>query len=239
MSKDSFIFYSDWANYILALSDHDALELSRAILARGVGKDYEIGNPAVKAYFDAVIVPDMDENERAKEEYRERQAAKGRKSAKVKADKKANQSQPNSTTVNQTQPRLTAVNRTQPSQPKYGYGYGYGISANADINARASEQPADLSEILPERAAAEMQKWLNVRQSIGPFPYTAITEALSQTKAAIDKYGEDACIEAIKTATAGAHKAIYYDRLIRPPREQKKKGWNIESHEYDWSVLDG
>lgn len=232
MSKESFVFFEDWANYILALPDADAVELARAILAKGVGKEYEISNPAVKIYFDAVIAPDMDTNAKAKEEYREKQAAKGRAGGLAKA-RNAKQ---NLATANTGQPQLAKSSKLSLID---GDGYGYGISAYADINNAREAEQINLQEILPEKVATELQKWLDVRQTIGRFPYTAITATISMTNEAIKKFGEDACIEAIKTATAGAHKAIYYDRLIKPPRDTKKNPWNIESHKYDWSVLDG
>lgn len=64
MAKKSFVMYESWAAMIAALPDNQALQLTRAICAYQLGRNYVIDDPIVKAYFESTILPAMDENNR-------------------------------------------------------------------------------------------------------------------------------------------------------------------------------
>lgn len=64
MAKKSFVMYESWAAMIAALPDNQALQLTRAICAYQLGRNYVIDDPIVKAYFESTVLPEMDENAR-------------------------------------------------------------------------------------------------------------------------------------------------------------------------------
>ena len=64
MAKKSFVMYESWAAMIAALPNNQALQLTRAICAYQLEKNYVIDDPIVKAYFESTILPAMDENNR-------------------------------------------------------------------------------------------------------------------------------------------------------------------------------
>ena len=64
MAKKSFVMYESWAAMIGALPDNQALQLTRAICAYQLGRNYVIDDPIVKAYFESTVLPEMDENNR-------------------------------------------------------------------------------------------------------------------------------------------------------------------------------
>lgn len=238
VSKETFIAYQDWANYILALPDEDALDLSKAIFAAGLGKEYTIKNNAVRAYFESVILPDMEANRQARDDYRQQQSDKGKKSAKARSNK-TNQCEPDATAVNSGQQNLTNAtnngdgdgNGNKPS--KEGYN-AHARETSVDDPNRSKPQPnhAQTTGVLRDPGAMDSPEyidvgavigdpdmakalinWIEVRQTIGPYPYGAITECLDAAKRARVKYGEAKCIEAIKRATAGAWKNIRWEEL--------------------------
>lgn len=241
MSKQSFVIYEDWGRYIMALPDEDAIDLSKAIIAAGLGQDYEIRNASVRAYFEAVILPDMDAHKAAKDEYRAKQAEYGRRGAKARkgeqgsdrvakgslgydrvakgslgydshdGDGDGDGNKPSKEGYN-AQARETSVDDPNSSKPQPNHAQTTNVLR--DPGAMDSPEYIDVGAVIgdPDMAKA-LINWIEVRQTIGPYPYGAITECLDAAKRARVKYGEAKCIEAIKRATAGAWKAIRWEEL--------------------------
>lgn len=245
-SKQTFVVFQDWSNYILALPDEDALDLSRAIFAAGVGKEYTIKNDAVRTYFEAVILPDMESNRQARNDFRDKQAEYGRKGGKAKAEK--------SMVAKGSLGSARVAKGSQGFVANNGDGNGDGdISPKGDNSARAREPldpnaskhdpngNIDLNEIIqdPDMRKA-LAEYIDVRKDVGPYPYGSIAETLSSAAAAEQKYGAPECIKVIKQATRGAWKAIRWEDLEKARSGTTGSGFNsFEQHQYDWDQLEG
>ena len=66
--KKSFVMYASWAAYISELPSEQAAQLAQAICRYQLGKDVMIKDPAIKAFFEAVVLPEMKENDKKYQE---------------------------------------------------------------------------------------------------------------------------------------------------------------------------
>ena len=66
--KKSFVMYASWAAYISELPSEQAAQLAQAICRYQLGKDVMIKDPAIKAFFEAVVLPEMEENDKKYQE---------------------------------------------------------------------------------------------------------------------------------------------------------------------------
>lgn len=234
--KESFICFQDWANYIMALPDEDALDLSRAIFAAGIGKEYTIKNDYVRIYFESVILPDMIANKEAREEYRQKQSDKGKKSAATRANKS-----------NRGQQRLTVVDSGQQSPANSTNNGDSNGDSNGDCYISSNEQAReaiDLNEVIED---SDMRKalasYIEVRKDVGRFPYMAISALLSSASAAERKHGAPECIKIIKQATEGGWKRVPWEDLdkdkARSGTTKKGSSWMQENQNvYDMDDLE-
>lgn len=227
MKKESFIFFQDWGNYILALGDANALDLTRAIISYGIGKEYEIKSDDVRAYFEGVVLPDMIANEEKKNRYRERQAEKGRAGGLAKANK-AKQSV---ATASHGQPQLATASHgwqslAKPSKSSHIYGDGNGIDISNDISISGMFKSSEMDQVMTE--------YITMRSAKGYYPPSSISQTLSLAKQNEEKFGSDECIECVRKAISGCYSAIVW-----PKATKAKTGFNqMSNNQYDFDQLE-
>lgn len=63
MAKRSFVFYETWYDMMDGLEDEEQFQLFKAIKACHQGKEVNIANPVLRAYFKSTVQPAIEENE--------------------------------------------------------------------------------------------------------------------------------------------------------------------------------
>lgn len=243
-SKQSIIFYTAWLDMMCSIPAEDAQEILKAIRAYRDGSESEFSNPIVEAYFNSTIRTAINANDdkyQAKVE-RVKEARKRRSDIRMKSEcnqndfnmiSECNQNDFNSVSVSDS----VSVSESVSVSPVE-------ISNSAQAREATQEPLPDLTGMLPEKVADAMNAWIAIRRAKGPFPYGAVTEALSSARTNVEKYGEEACLKVIRIAREGAYSAVPWDRLEKNARSgttssaRQNSFTAIQNNEYDFDALE-
>lgn len=100
-TKQSFVIYRSWANYIYSLPDDIAVQIAKAICAHETEHPYTITDEQARIYFDSVVKPELDRND---QRYKER-VENARASARKRIANAKSESQSQKANRNQSQAR--------------------------------------------------------------------------------------------------------------------------------------
>lgn len=241
MARESFVFYKSFLDAIRLLPEEkDRVAALMAIIEYGCGEEPDVNGAA--AAILAIAMPNIDSAVKKRTDGakggRPRKETSGLENKKPVVSESENHrfedcKSNENVNVNEN------VNEEDNAHTRDDSLNDHGLLPNDPANA--FYDPVDVASVIgdPEMAKA-LTNWIKVRQTIGPYPYGAITECLDAAKRARVKYGEAKCIEAIKRATAGAWKNIRWEELetARSGTTRKNAWTQMDNNQYDMDELE-
>lgn len=258
MARESFVFYESFLEAVRLIPNaEDRAAALMAIVEYGCGEEPEVDG--VAAAILAMAKPNIDSASKRREA--------GAKGGRPKVSNANNHRLSDMKTIGyeDAKPMVTdsGNHRLADAETNVDVDEDVDVDGEEENNAPAREDslndPADILCETPEETkdrqvqdiakvigdqdmAKALTNWIEVRQTIGPYPYGAITECLDAAKRAKAKHGASKCIEAIKRATAGAWKNIRWEELETARSGTPRKcAWahDNERTDIDWEALDG
>lgn len=232
--ENGFLFYRSFYDAIKRLDANDFKECVTALCEYALdGTESELSPTA--AMFFTLVRPNVDASNTRR--------AAGRKGGKANAEHFNSTDEANvkqTPSKREANAKQTEANAKQPSskrEPEEDKRY-----KDKRIEKENKEkETVDLSALIDDPELAEaLSRWLDVRMTIGPYPYASITACIDAAKRAQAKFGTAACVEAIKQATEGAWKAIRWPTESARSGTTKKQNTftGFRQNDYDFDELE-
>ena len=236
MTKDSFIFYTEYREAVECMTDAQAGALLKALIAYSDGKKPVIKDQTVNIVF-LTIKPRID---RDREKWIKTVTARseaGKQGGAPRGNSNASkQAKTNKNKQNQTKQTKQAVSDTDTVTDT--------VLRREETRARTRETPAEMFDRLivgravgHEIADVLRDEWLPYKQERRePYKETGMKTLITQAVNASARCGPSAVVELIRSSIASGYKGIVWDRLEKQSKPSPTSRFNnADERAYDMS----
>ena len=230
--RDSFVFYTEYADVLEALTAEQAGYLIRGLVKYAKGEEPDLEDPVVRAVF-MTIKPRMDRDAEKWEAEVERRREAGRKGGKAKASKaKQSQAKPSKAKESQAIQAVSdadSVNDTENiNPPPSPLG---GRETQKAMLDRLLSHHGDQGEI-PDMVKTALSEWISYKGERNErYKELGMKTLISQAAKNAREYGASAVARVIRESMSSGYKGIMWDRISKKPRVASKFNNATQRHE--------